>query len=425
MLDRLPVELSRHILSLAHPPPARGPSFAAALLARQRSLIACQLVCKSLKEVARDLLWERVWYRPEASSQVDHLVTTESDKGWLVRIFEYERFELGGDTPECVDPMDVVRQMPDLVELTVRGKVDVELDLGVLVGLKNLVRLSLECKRVEFVGFGDSNVTAADLVPPQLKHLVLARAYAPNHSSDHFFDTFFATCTPALRTLAVSHIEVKGEPIVPRFSQEYFLQLDVFHFTLSDYDLVKQPIHRTTTPVLATLSNYGALAICHNLREGDGPQVRRLHALARHLALPPEEIVLNVPVNKPVAPAFDLARALITAGHVKTLFLLRRLRTNGPVFPLEMLDAVHRRHAKAEEAYTTLRKACVDKGIETFFLDEEADVAAWPAWAQAEPALRGMVSRTEEQDARYASRMKAAGGRWVFLPSGAASAASA
>ncbi|BGP47431.1 hypothetical protein JCM10450v2_003283 [Rhodotorula kratochvilovae] len=417
MLDRLPVELTRHILSLAHPSPAcTPPSFAAALLARQRSLVACQLVCKSLKDVARELLWERVWYRPEASSQVDHLGTTEGDEGWLVRFFDYERLELGGDTPECVDLMDV---------LTVCENVDVELDLGVLVGLKNLVRLSVEGKRVELGGFGDLTVTAADLVLPQLKHLVLARACAPNHSSDPFFDTFFATCTPALRTLAVSHIEVKGEPIVPRFSQEYFLQLDVFHLTLSDYDLVRQPIYQTTTPVLATLSNYGALAICHNLREGDGPQVRRLHALARHLALPPEEIVLNVPVNKPVAPAFDLARALITAGHVKTLFLLRRLRTNGPVFPLEMLDAVHRRHAKAEEAYTTLRKACVDKGIETFFLDEEADVAAWPAWAQAEPALRGMVSRTEEQDARYASRMKAAGGRWVFLPSGAASAARA
>ncbi|BGP47433.1 hypothetical protein JCM10450v2_003285 [Rhodotorula kratochvilovae] len=389
MLDRLPVELSRHILSLAHPPPARGPAFADALLARQRSLIACQRVCKSLKEVARELLWERVWYRSEASSQVDHLVTTEGDEGWLVRNFEYER---AADMPECVDPTDAIRKMPDLVELAIRLNVAVELDMGVLFGLKNLTSLALEANKIQLVS--DANPTFGEL----LEHLVLGGVCTPTPFHDTFFQHFFAACTPALKTLAISRLEAGGNHLLLWFSETLFLQFDVLHISLAEYALMEKPIDWTATPIVASLDERGARILGALLYE-QNPRFVCLGMLARHLALDTAGVRLDFPDDRPVAGAVRIARVLVTSGHVQTLFLPRHLRARTTVSAHITLDVIHRRKAEVVEAYAALRKACVDKGVETFFLDKEADVAQWPAWAQEEPALRRLVDLTEEFDA--------------------------
>ncbi|BGP39366.1 hypothetical protein JCM10449v2_003304 [Rhodotorula kratochvilovae] len=394
MLDRLPVELARHILSLAHPPPAGAPpSYAAALLARQRSLVACQLVCKSLKDVARELLWEHVWYRPYASSQVDHLVTTEGDEGGLVRVFEYEhfqRFELGGDTLECVDPMDVIRKTPSLVELTINQDVaGGELDVGLLASLENLTHLVIEGNGLRL------RVAAGERTPPRifphLQDLVLQGVFVPP-------TLFRETSLPRLEALALVRVVAEGSHPSPSIPPEFMSRLRVLHISISDYALDQQRMNSEGTRVVAVFEDRDAYAVSAAVlahfsgrRGGNDP----FHASTAKYTRVGREV-----------PAIFLVTALVRLGHIDTLFLPDRLRFDESIAILGPTPEQDQFKAAAYTAYAALLVACAARGVETYFLDEEADVALWPDWAREDTALRKLVKLTERRDAAKAVELQ-------------------
>ncbi|BGP47464.1 hypothetical protein JCM10450v2_003316 [Rhodotorula kratochvilovae] len=394
MLDRLPVELARHILSLAHPPPAGAPpSYAAALLARQRSLVACRLVCKSLKDVARELLWEHVWYRPYASSQVDHLVTTDGGEGGLVRIFEYEhfqRFELPGDTSERVDPMDVIRKTPSLVELTINQDVaGGELDVGLLASLENLTHLVIEGNGLRL------RVAAGERTPPRifphLQDLVLQGVFVPP-------TLFRETSLPRLEALALVRVVAEGSHPSPSIPPEFMSRLRLLHISISDYALDQQRTNSEGTRVVAVFEDRDAYAVsvavvrAHSSGRGNKP----FHAsTAKYTVLSPNLVpVTRQSVGREV-PAITVVTALIRLGLIDTLFLPHRLRFDESI---AILGPTPEQDQFKAAAYTA--------GVETYFLDEEADVALWPDWAREDTALRRLVKLTERRDAEKAFELQ-------------------
>ncbi|BGP47432.1 hypothetical protein JCM10450v2_003284 [Rhodotorula kratochvilovae] len=361
-----------------------------------RSLIACQLVCKSLKDVAHKLLWERVWYRPEVSSQVDHLVTADGGEGGLVRTFEFERVK---DTPECVDLIDTIRKMPGLVELSIRQNIDGgELDLGVLARLQDLTHIFVEAEHVDLAVAGNPSV--AELVFPQLKHLVLHGVRTRDSFGEDVLNEFFARCVPTLDTLTIARLEVSGKRILPSLTEAFLRQLHVLRLSIAEYELVQPSIYSTPTPIVAFLSERETRAMFEDMKRAPGRDGTRMSMLAQHLALPRDEILLDFPGDGPTAPALLLACVLVAVGNIKTIFLSQHLRINKPASPDFDLALLHQRALEAFMRYEDLRLACERKGVEMFFIDEEADVVQWPAWAQGDPVLRRLVGIADDCDAR-------------------------
>lgn len=142
MFYAIPLELTRRILALAAPAPARSPSFDTELAHRQQFLGALQRVCKRFQQPAHEILWDTLWYSPDSTRQLDFLLKTTGDEGSLVRHFNFERRQ--GSIVEDkgsrkrVPITKAVRKMPGLIGISIRQNVEGgALDLGVLNKLES------------------------------------------------------------------------------------------------------------------------------------------------------------------------------------------------------------------------------------------------------------------------------------------------
>lgn len=244
------------------------------------------------------------------------------------------------------------------------------------------------------------------LVFRSLKHLELHSVILPSVLEPWLFTE---KPMPALKTLSVSRCTVGGRgPSFPKLGRDLWQQLERLHVSHDEHEHLDRDLFSTSSKVLAHIDERSGAALLRRLKRADatGGDIDGSFTLgATSLVLSPAGFEVHRYMGSVTGASLAITRLLVENGATRVLFRPRVLRLVEPEESggLELVEArMELARERIPDLWGQLDKACAEArdGLEVYYLDSEDDVEQWPAWAQTDPVLRGLLCLVEDCDAR-------------------------